>query len=69
MRPKDYYDDPIGPKDSDAPSLKVKSVNRIDIIREAIQASFLHGTQEPLIHIVLLQAPELRTLEYGSVER
>ena len=69
MRPKDYYDDPIGPKDSDAPSLKVKSVNRMDIIREAIQASFLHGTQEPLIHIGLLQAPGLRTLEYGSVER
>ena len=30
MRPKDYYDDPIWPKDSDAPSLKVKSVNSHD---------------------------------------
>ena len=69
MRPKDYYDDPIGPKDSDAPSLKVKSVNRIDIIREAIQASFVHGTQESLIHIVLLQAPELRTPEYRPLRR
>ena len=53
MRPKNYYEDPIGPKDYDEihdPSLKVKSINtRIDIIRESIQASIIQGTQEPLI--------------------
>ena len=49
MRPKNYYEAPIGPKDSDIPSLKVKSINsRINIIREAIAASIIQGTQEPL---------------------
>ena len=49
MRPKNYYEAPIGPKDSDIPSLKVKSINsRINIIREAIEASIIQGTQEPL---------------------
>ena len=47
--------------------VRIVTVNRMDIIREAIQASFLHGTQEPLIHIVLLQAPKLRTLDSGGV--
>ena len=54
MRPKNYYEAPVGPKESDDihdPSLKVKSINtRIDIIREAIQASIIQGTQEPLMH-------------------
>ena len=54
MRPKNYYEAPVGPKDYDEirdPSLKVKSINsRIDIIREAIHASIIQGTQELLIH-------------------
>jgi hypothetical protein len=49
MRPKNYYEAPIGPKDYDEihdPSLKVKSINsRIDIIKEAIHASIIQGTQ------------------------
>jgi len=46
MRPKNYYEAPIGPKDFDEPSLKVKSFNpRLDIIKEAIKASFVQGTQ------------------------
>ena len=49
MRPKNYYEVPIGPKDSDIPSLKVKSINsRINIIREAIEASIIQGTQGSL---------------------
>ena len=53
MRPKNYYDAPVGPKNYDDvhdPCLKVKSINtRVDIIKEAIQASIIQGTQEPLI--------------------
>ena len=56
MRPKNYYEAPVGPKDYDEirdPSLKVKSINsRIDIIKEAIHASIIQGTQELLIHLL-----------------
>lgn len=56
MRPKNYYEAPVGPKDYDEihdPSLKVKSINsRIDIIKEAIHASIIQGTQELLIHFL-----------------
>ena len=53
MRPKKYYEAPVGPKNYDDvhdPCLKVKSINtRVDIIKEAIQASIIQGTQERLI--------------------
>ena len=56
MRPKNYYEAPVGRKDYDEirdPSLKVKSINsRIDIIKEAIHASIIQGTQELLIHLL-----------------
>ena len=58
MRPKKYYEAPVGPKDYDEirdPSLKVKSINsRIDIIKEAIHASIIQGTQEMLIYLLRL---------------
>ena len=58
MRPKNYYEAPVGRKDYDEirdPSLKVKSINsRIDIIKEAIHASIIQGTQELLIQLLRL---------------